>query len=365
MLGGFQQLCLFQIREIIRQPGTIFWDLCFPIILLALVGLAYGSSKHPAKHYRFGIVSAKASPDNLPLAGVPPWVTRPCAPEQSCPVERNAIATPIPMPENTAKHSIARGSIDLYMRVAGSSAELTQFYFDPHNPRATEAYCLLKDRYAAHEGVDPERLQAVPISTRGMRFIDFLLPGLIAYAILNISIWGISVAIIRLRASQLLKQMSLSPMHRGSFFASFMLVRSLFVCVSVAALHAFGALAFDVSVHGSLFIYLGTLCFGCFGLCAFAIAIATRSDNPQIGSGIASLICLMSAMISGVFYSIEGFPEPLRTLCTWLPFSQLVATVRAIYSGTTTMSGVITCWLSMFVLGIASLALAKRYFKWA
>ena len=45
--GAFAELTLARIRELVREPEAIFWVFVFPIILAAILGLAFreGSSE--------------------------------------------------------------------------------------------------------------------------------------------------------------------------------------------------------------------------------------------------------------------------------------------------------------------------------
>ena len=41
--GAFAELTLARVRELIREPEAVFWVFVFPIILAAILGLAFRS----------------------------------------------------------------------------------------------------------------------------------------------------------------------------------------------------------------------------------------------------------------------------------------------------------------------------------
>src|SRR5262249_12710431 len=61
------------------------------------------------------------------------------------------------------------------------------------------------------------------VREKGSRYIDFLLPGLLAMNLMGSGIWGSGFAIVNARKNKLLKRLAATPMSRADYLASFLL----------------------------------------------------------------------------------------------------------------------------------------------
>ena len=126
------------------------------------------------------------------------------------------------------------------------------YRYDETRPEARLARLLVDDRLQRAEGrADPTRVADEHVTEPGARYIDFLVPGLVGLTLMSSSMWGIGYVIVEMRTKKLVKRMLATPMRRGDFLLSFVVMRALFVLVEVPVLFAFGWIAFGVRVTGS------------------------------------------------------------------------------------------------------------------
>jgi hypothetical protein len=71
------------------------------------------------------------------------------------------------------------------------------------------------------------------VHERGSRYIDFLIPGLIAVNLMSGSMWGIAWVIVEMRVRKLLKRLLAAPMRRRDLMFSFGLARLVIVPVEL------------------------------------------------------------------------------------------------------------------------------------
>jgi ABC-2 type transport system permease protein len=202
------------------------------------------------------------------------------------------------------------------------------------------------------------------VRDRGSRYIDFLLPGLLAMNLMGSGIWGSGFVIVNARKTRLLKRMVATPMSRADYLGSFLVSQLGLLVIEVGVLLLFGLLAFDVPLRGafttfSALVLLGSMTFGGIGL-----LVAARPRTIEGASGLMNLVMLPMWVLSGVFFSSARFPEAAQPFIRALPLTALVDGLRKVMlegAGLAAISGemlVLAIWL---VLGFV---IALRIFRW-
>lgn len=202
------------------------------------------------------------------------------------------------------------------------------------------------------------------VTTRGSRYIDFLIPGLLALNIMGSGVWSIAFSIVTARNKKLLKRLIATPMSRGEYLLSFLISRLAFLVAEVIVLLGFGALVFDVPVRGS-YATLAVICLvGALAFSAIGLLVASRARTVEAVSGLANLVMLPMWIFSGIFFSSSNFPTAFRPLIRALPLTATVDALRAtMLQGSSLGSlapelAIISTWL------VLSFVVALRIFRW-
>jgi ABC-2 type transport system permease protein len=161
-------------------------------------------------------------------------------------------------------------------------------------------------------------------------YVIFLLSGTLLWQVIGINLGPVSHTFVREKYARSSVYFLLSPASRLAFIfakASLALVQIL---ITNGIVILIAILLFDFSFNGSLLlaglIYMLTfLAFSGIGI-GFAALGAWRE-------GIADGVWLCSEVLmilSGVWYPIEIFPEPIRSFCAALPSTQAIQAIRTI-----------------------------------
>jgi ABC-type multidrug transport system permease subunit len=202
------------------------------------------------------------------------------------------------------------------------------------------------------------------VSERGSRYIDFVLPGLLAMNLMGGGIWGLGFGIVDARRKKLLKRFIATPMSRAQYLLSYLLMRLAMMVVEVLVVVAFGILVFDVPMRGSLAAFAvvciaGTLMFGAIGL-----LIASRARTLEGASGLMNFVMLPMWVGSGVFFAATNFPDVVQPVVQALPLTAVVDAMRLNMlqgAGLGMLAGelaIIGTWL------VLCFALALKLFRW-
>jgi ABC-2 type transport system permease protein len=146
------------------------------------------------------------------------------------------------------------------------------------------------------------------VQARSQRYIDFLLPGLMALTLMNLSIAGSGFNIVEYRRKGILKRLFVTPIEPGDFIASIAMARMLIVLVQVSVLILFAVLLLDIRIIGSFLafyfvIMLGTVVFLCQGFSLGSLA----KTQESIGA-LGNIVIMPQIFLSGFF--IQSIPCP-------------------------------------------------------
>ncbi len=346
MNSSFVNLVAIQFREFIREPASLFWALLFPIALSGVLGLAFaekGTTVNPVMVVR----NAYSQDAKGQLAAL----------QKDTTLGNRFIFRETS--RSAAFLQLKRGTSALVLepKAAGNFT----FHFDPQNEAARTQYLLLEKKLHVSPATQAE---IHPVLTNGSRYIDFLIPGMIALGVMNSCIWGIGWGLIEWRIRKLLRRMIATPMSRVEFLLAHFFTRLLLCLVESVSLLIFAGLIFRVSVQGS-WLALGAIYLA--GVAAFggiAILVAARPQKTQIGSGIINAVTLSLMILSGVFFSYANFPGWAIRIIEHLPLTLVADGLRAVFNEGAGLQEVAGKCLVLMLYAVTSFWLGLRLFRW-
>jgi ABC-type multidrug transport system permease subunit len=344
MIRPLAQLLLLQWRSFFREPGVLFWALIFPVVLSGLLGLAY-SRKKPAPLPIVLIAQSDAERPGLEamLAKLPAS-------------SRLLIHV---AEKNAAELELKRGKVVLAVENAGDE-KARRYRLDANNPDGELALLLARAWFS--KSAPPA--DTLPLDTRGSRYIDFLLPGLLAFSIINSCLWGVAWTLIDYRQKKFMRRMVATPMSRSQFFFSLFLGRCALIMLESLLLLGFGALVFHFSIQGSLAAFALTMLSGTLAFFGLGALIACRTSNSQVGAGLINAATMPMLLISGIFFSYERFPEAVQPYLKLFPPTMMVDSLRAVANEGAGFSRASPSCLALSLMGLSCLLLARRLFRW-
>ena len=204
-----------------------------------------------------------------------------------------------------------------------------------------------------HEHVEP-----------GSRYIDFLVPGLLGMGLMGGGLWGVGFAIVDMRIRRLLKRYLATPMRRSHFLGSIMLSRLTFSFSQVVVLVVFAHFLFGVVNHGSYLTVAGLILLGAFEFSGIGLLVASRAETLETVSGLMNLVMLPLWIGSGIFFSIERFPQALQPVLFALPLTPLIDALRRVMLEGAGVASIGPQLLLIVAWGVVTSALALRWFRW-
>ena len=166
------------------------------------------------------------------------------------------------------------------------------------------------------------------ILTRKYRFIEFFVPGIIAMAVMTLSLFSTVDSDTELRQKGIIRKLSTTPITRSEWILSNILYQFILGIISTIAMLLVSYFVFDISLHLDawlpLFILLDVFAFVGIGM------ILTRfAREAQSAAAAANAISLPMMFLSGSFFPIELMPGFLQKLAKILPLYYVNEGLRA------------------------------------
>ena len=202
------------------------------------------------------------------------------------------------------------------------------------------------------------------VQARSQRYLDFLLPGLMAFTLMQLSIAGSGFNIVEFRRKGILKRLFVTPIQPRDFISAIVMARMAIVLIQLTVLILFAVLMLDVRIIGNFasfyfVIILGTFIFLCLGFCLGSIA-----KTQQAVMAVGNLVIFPQIFLSGVFYPIESMPELIQPIAYVLPLSFVSTAMREIANSGASLLAITPSLLGIAAWFVLAFVLATRLFVW-
>ena len=121
---------------------------------------------------------------------------------------------------------------------------------------------------------------------------------------------------------------------------------------------------FDFYMLGSYLDLLIIALLGALSLITLGLLVASRSKSEELIGGLLNLTSWPMMLLSGVWFSLEGAPEPIKILADFLPLTHLVAGAREVMTEGATLADISYHLYVLSGMSAMFLALGAYFFSW-
>jgi len=193
------------------------------------------------------------------------------------------------------------------------------------------------------------------------RAINFLLPGILALAVMAAGMVNLGIATAYERYYGVLKRLGSSPLPRSGLIIAKVLSILLLEVVQVILLVGVAVLLYGWQPTGSLWLTLASLAVGTvtFSALGLAMAGALRAELTLAG---ANALFLLFVLLGGGILPLSHLPAPIATVAQVLPAAALTQTLQASMSNNAPFP--VFPLLVLAIWAIVVLLVAIRTFQW-
>lgn len=335
-----------------RSLGQLWWTLTLewlrdgmlgyvvmPFVVIGALGLAFGERKpEPVK---VAVVEGQVAGRVAERLGA----------EKELAVVRLDVAE--------AERRLQAGRVALIVG-AGDPPELT---VDPTQGDARVAR-LAVERALRDDATPGPELRQRAITTEGRRYVDFLVPGFLAYMLFGSAVTNTGNALVQDRQRHLLKRYAATPMRRWQYLVAHALLSTSVAIGTVPLYLIAGRLTFGVKLLGNPLLLFAFASFGMVMLCGIGFLIGSRAQRTEQTHTLITLISIPLTLAGGAFFSLDRFPAWVQPVLHALPLTALTDGLRGITSGQASLAALAHPTLVLGAWGLVTMAIALKIFRW-
>jgi ABC-2 type transport system permease protein len=339
--GPLIELTRARIYELTREPEAVFWVFVFPIVLAAVLGLAFRSKP----------------PESLPVA----VVAGPHAEARLAALQGGPDLKPTIVQESEASLALSRGRVVLVV----SGGETPSYTYDPTQPESRTARmavdAALQRAAGRADAFTPSRSE---VTQAGARYVDFLVPGLLGMNLMGTGMWGIAFSLVVARNGNLLKRLIAAPARRSHLLGAQLTSRLIFLVPEAGALLLFARFVLGVPMRGSVLLLTGVALLGALAFSGLGLLAASRPRTIEGVSGVMNLVMVPMWVFSGIFFSTERFPATLQPFVQALPLTALNDSLRGVMLEGMGVVSLLPELALLAAWGTVSFLVALKVFRW-
>jgi ABC-2 type transport system permease protein len=203
----------------------------------------------------------------------------------------------------------------------------------------------------------------VTLQTHEIRAIDYLTPGILAMAIMQLGIFAAMPLVVQ-RENRVLKRLGATPVRRSTMILSTVLFRLLIALGQAALIIIVSRLVFHVPMLGNWFFLAGMVILGALTFLTMGFMISAFAKTQESAMPLLMMVQFPMMFLSGIFFPVEMMPGFMRPIMDAMPLTYLSDSIRQIMVQSSALHthlinvGVLAGWF------IVCLIVAVRFFKW-
>ncbi|MEF3306383.1 ABC transporter permease [Paenibacillus sp. GYB003] len=376
-MKAYLQLTLAQLRMFARNRQVLFWSLLFPVFFVCMIGFFLDNGSG------ISLSGAVIDEDNSPASRelirslqqmntvieLHEQYDKEEALKELRQGDRHiVVVVPKGYQELLSMHESSEYVDPVFMTTP--EVATVKAYYDETNMTTSQIALTILSQVV--DGVSKQLANYSPVVTVDasavqslhLKYIDFLVPGILAMMIMSNNLNGVAGQIASWRERGILRRMQSTTLSAATFIGAQITARLVMNGLQVWLVVVVGSTFFDTQVNGSwlllgLFVVLGTLTFMSFGF-----IIASLAKTPESAGPIAGFVSYPMLFLGGVFFPIKEMPQFLQPIVKLLPISHLTAAMRQVMNVGADLTAL---WPEVALLAgwmVAAFALSSYLFKW-
>ncbi|KRT55914.1 ABC transporter permease [endosymbiont of Ridgeia piscesae] len=207
-------------------------------------------------------------------------------------------------------------------------------------------------------------LQRQAVSGEEIRYVDWVVPGVLGMNVMFSSLFGIGFVIVRYRKNGVLKRLHATPLTAFEFLTAQVASRLLMILLVTSLVYTGTNLLVGFRMHGAYWLLFLILTAGTLSMISVGLLVAARFSSEEAANGILNLISWPMMLLSGVWFSLEGSDPLVQQFALLLPLTHMLDAARAVMIDGAGFQDVLTEIVTLFGFSALFLAIGARSFRW-
>ena len=290
-------------KEFIRDRSSVGWNIIMPILIVA--GFALVFTGDFADQYKVGVLQTAGNTTEGKAAIQPFLHTKYIEFIEVTELDRTII-------------KVQRHQLDLLLDTANQ-----RYWINDESPNG---YLVEKVMLATLS----VPLEKQTVSGKQIRYVDWVIPGILSMNIMFSALFGVGYVIVRYRKNGMLKRLKATPVTAYEYLSAQIVSRLLLIMIITVFIFYGTNLFIGYAMYGSHLSLFLVFALGAFSMISLGLVVAARITSEETAGGLLNLISWPMMFLSGVWFSLEGTNPMMQQLAELFPLTHLTAAARAI-----------------------------------
>jgi ABC-type multidrug transport system permease subunit len=329
-------------KEFFRDRSALGWNILFPVLVILGFGFAFGGGNQD-------IFKVAVSPSlNRQAAYVPQFFN-------------TKYTQFIDMPDlDPALAKLRRHQIDMVVQT-GAEGRGLRYWINESSPKGYLLEKVLIGQTLKDTGLV---IQKQTVSGQEIRYVDWLISGLLAMNMMFSALFGVGYNIVRYRKNGVLKRLKATPLRAFEFLLAQVVSRLIVLIATTVVVYVGCDFLIHFRMQGSYWALFFVLSLGALCLISLGILMASRTASEEFAGGILNLVSWPMMFVSGVWFSLEGAHPWVQKLALAFPLTHMINSSRAIMTEGATLVQVFPSIAAMLAMTAVFLIAGSWMFRW-
>ena len=338
--NALKQHTLCRFREFLREPSAILFVIIMPPIWIGLLGNIFNSES--LNKYQIGLTN-DSDKEIISLLQNDPAIE----------IEQDELSTLL--------NAVAEQNIPLIVHIKNKQAT---YHMNTDNNDAVRAKFYIDDKIQTFYNRTNPIATTIKPTPESVRYIDFFVPGLLAFSIMTSSFFGVGMMIVSHRRENLLKRFLVTPLKPIDYVLSWIFGRLFVLMIETFVIILSGILFFKFHIKGGIFDFVLFTIIGATAFSAISTAMCSFGRNVSTYYTVINVITLPLALFSGIWFETSLLPSWLANACSYLPLAPLAEGLRAIALNGLPITNLLPHIFLLAIYTVVATVLAKTLFRW-
>ena len=203
------------------------------------------------------------------------------------------------------------------------------------------------------------------ISGRRLRWIDYMVPGILGLVLIWAGLNRASDTIASERTRGTFQRMVIAPVSPMTVLAGKLLSCLLIVYLSAVVMFASGVLLFQVSLYWNIPLIIALIFLGSPTAIGLGLIISSLAKNAEAANAITIVISVPLQFFIGAFFPLSIMPAPAQAFGEALPFTKFVEVMQGSMTKNLPISSLMPQIVYMAISGIVLFAAGVAAYWWS
>jgi len=202
------------------------------------------------------------------------------------------------------------------------------------------------------------------ITEEHLRAAPFLEAGMVGYGVASTAFAGLAITMVIRREGGVLKRIRATPLPPWTYLLAVLVSTFIVFLIEATLIISIGRVLFDVALPGRPVSLLLVLILGATAFAAMGLALTAFVRSAEGSSAVVNFVYLPMAIISGTFFTPEGYPPFLRAIADVLPLTYFTKLTRDVMVRHEPIWSNLGSLAVVLLWGAVGLVTATRKFSW-